>query len=257
MTRRGLAPWTPRIFAAWTAAVLTAGVICAQAPMFRIGVDVVIVEAIVLDKAGAVVKDLQPADFAVQVDGKAREIVLAELVEFTPPTKDALPGDADITTNAPTDAGRTVLLLIDQNSLRPESRGILRAAQRWVESLGPDDRVGLMTFPPSGPRVDFTTDHAKVAAVLANLVGSSPAPMPGFRNIGLSEAVRIYEGDTFAYQQAVARECREVIRCARPTFATSRARWSLTRSRRSFPRSTPCGRSFAAWPRFRGRNTPS
>jgi VWFA-related protein len=203
MRRRGLA--LP------VAGLLAAGVLHAQAPQapaFRTGVDVVIVEATVLDKAGAVVKDLQPGDFTVEVGGKTREIVSAELVEFAAPVKDAPPDDVEITTNEPMNAGRIVLLMVDQNSLRPENRGVLDAAQRWVKSLGAKDRVGLITFPPSGPRVDFTTDHAKVAEVLAKVVGSSTPPMVGFRNIGLYEAVRIYEEDTYTYQQVVARECR-------------------------------------------------
>jgi VWFA-related protein len=180
----------------------------AQTPQFRAGVDVLLVEATVLDKAGAVVKDLVPADFSVEVGGKSREIVSAELVEFAAPSADAPPDDVEITTNEPMNTGRVVLLIVDQNSLRPETRGVIQAAQRWVLSLGPKDRVGLITFPQSGPRVDFTTDHAKVADVLGKVVGSSLPPMVGFRNISPWEAVRIYEQDAYVYQQVVARECR-------------------------------------------------
>jgi VWFA-related protein len=177
-------------------------------PQFRSGVDVVVVEATVLDKAGAVVKGLEPGDFTVEVGGKPREIVSTALVEFEAPSKDAPPADVEITTNEPINAGRIVLLMVDQNSLRSENRGVLDAAQRWIQSLGAKDRVGLITFPQSGPRVDFTTDHVKVADVLAKVVGSPPPPIPGFRNIGQWEAVRIYEEDNFTYQQVVARECR-------------------------------------------------
>jgi VWFA-related protein len=199
----------PRLGATLLAGVaLSAVAVPAQTPQFRAGVDVVIVEATVLDKAGAVIKGLEPADFTVEVGGKTREIVSAELVEFTPPAKDAPPADAEITTNEPFNSGRIVLLMVDQNSLRSENRGVLDAAQRWVQSLGAKDRVGLITFPQSGPRVDFTTDHVKVADVLAKVVGGPPPPITGFRNIGQSEAVRIYEGDTYTYQQVVARECR-------------------------------------------------
>jgi VWFA-related protein len=180
----------------------------AQTPQFRAGVDVLLVEATVLDKAGGVVKDLEPADFSVEVGGKSREIVSAELVEFATASADAPPDDVEITTNEPMSAGRIVLLIVDQNSLRPETRGVLVAAQRWVQSLGPKDRVGLITFPQSGPRVDFTTDHAMVAEVLGKVVGSSPPLLTGFRNISQWEAVRIYEEDAYVYQQVVARECR-------------------------------------------------
>ena len=64
------------------AVVLSSGIaVLAQAPpRFRTGVDVVVVEATVLDRDGAVVTDLGPGDFAVELDGKPREIVAADLV---------------------------------------------------------------------------------------------------------------------------------------------------------------------------------
>jgi VWFA-related protein len=177
-------------------------------PAFRTGVDVVVVEATVLDRRGAVVTGLAPADFTAEVGGKAREIVSAELVEYATAVADAPPGDVEITTNEPIDTARTVVMIVDQASLRPEARYVLAAARRWVLSLGPTDRVALMTFPISGPRVDFTTDHTKVADVLATIVGSGPPPPPFMnRNVSLWEAMRIAEGDTFIRDQVVTREC--------------------------------------------------
>jgi VWFA-related protein len=179
-----------------------------QPPAFRTGVDVVLVEATVLDRRGAVVTGLGPADFTAEVGGKPREIVSAELVEYAPPAADAPPGDVEITTNEPLDAGRTVLMLVDQGTLRPEARFVVDGARRWVLSLGPKDRVGLMTFPLVGPRVDFTTDHGKVADVLAGIVGSGPPPPAApNRNVSVWEAMRIDEGDTVVRTEVITREC--------------------------------------------------
>jgi VWFA-related protein len=193
------------------ASALAGGAALAQSPQppaFRTGVDVVLVEATVLDRRGAVVTGLGPTDFTAEVGGTSREIVSAELVEYAAPMADAPPGDVEITTNEPLDAGRTVVMLVDQASLRPEARYVLAAARRWVLSLGPKDRVALLTFPLTGPRVDFTTDHAKVADVLARIVGSGPPPPPFMnRNVSLWEAMRIAEGDTFIRDQVIAREC--------------------------------------------------
>ncbi len=44
-------------------------------PRFRAEADVVVVEATVLDRKGAIVRDLGPADFKVEIGGKPRDIV--------------------------------------------------------------------------------------------------------------------------------------------------------------------------------------
>lgn len=212
-----------RAWPAVAAAIGLAGtVVLAQAPQtprFRAAANVVVVEATVVDRDGDVVKALGAADFKVEVDGKPREIVSAELVEYekrqpaatsgAPAAAAVPPADAEITTNAPTDRGRLVILIVDQESLTSESRPVLDAAQRWVLALGPQDRVGLITFPNVGPRVDLSTDHAKVAEALTHVTGTSPvAPTMQRRNISIWEAVRMEEGDTFTRNEVVQRECR-------------------------------------------------
>ena len=47
----------------------------AQPPVFRGGVDIIVVEAHVADRNGTIAKGLTPADFQVTVGGRAREIV--------------------------------------------------------------------------------------------------------------------------------------------------------------------------------------
>jgi VWFA-related protein len=184
----------------------------AQPPKFRAGVDVVVVEATVLDRREDVVRGLGPADFSAEVGGRRREVVSAELVEYTPPSPDAAGGgDFEITTNDPVERGRTVLLMVDQSGLRPESRGVMAAAQRWVRSLGPKDRVGLIAFPRGGVRIEFTTDHERVAEALSRVVGSDPPPPPfSYYNVSIWEATRIVDDDAFVTNEVVQRECKGV-----------------------------------------------
>lgn len=189
-----------------------------ETPRFRAAANVVVVEATVVDRDGDVVKTLGADDFKVEVDGKPREIVSAELVEYAKREADAAsgasaataaPADAEITTNAPTDRGRLVIVIVDQESLTSESRPVLDAAQRWVLALGPQDRVGLITFPNVGPRVDLSTDHARVAEALKKVTGTNPvAPTMQRRNISIWEAVRMEENDAFTRSEVVQRECR-------------------------------------------------
>jgi VWFA-related protein len=179
-------------------------------PKFRAGVDVLVVEATVVDRREDVVRGLGPADFTAEVGGTPREVVSADLVEYTPPSPDAAGGgDYEISTNDPIESGRVVMLLVDQSGLGGQSRPVLEAAQRWVRSLGPKDRVGLVVFPRGGARVEFTTDHGRVAEELGRVVGSDVPPPPfSYYNVSIWEATRIAAEDDFVTREVVARECK-------------------------------------------------
>ena len=156
---------------------------------------------------------LGPADFKVEIAGKPREIVSVELVDYgrrrTVPAADAAPAELEISTNDPKDNGRVILLLVDQGSLRTESRTVINAAREWVMSLGPKDLVGPMTFPLPGPRLEFTKDHAKLADMLTRVTGLGTPPLPfNNRNISIWEAFRIEAGDSYIRGDVITRECR-------------------------------------------------
>src|SRR5688500_6539996 len=103
-------------------------------PRFRTEADVVVVEATVLDRKGAIVGGLGLADFKVEIGGKPREIVSVDLVEYAPPSSEAetAAGDLEITTNDPKEVGRVILLVIDQASLASDARTVIESAQKWV-----------------------------------------------------------------------------------------------------------------------------
>jgi VWFA-related protein len=185
----------------------------AQPPVFRSGVDIVIVEATVVDRSGAIVKGLQPSDFRVRIGGKDREVVSAELVEYettasTPaaPTRPAPSGEIASNIRPP---GRTIVIVIDQSSLESSSRGVLEGVKRWLATLPATDRVGLVSLPPPGPRVEFTTEHARISEVIGRVGGASTArPIPlGGKNVSLWEALRISDGDMTVRSDVIAREC--------------------------------------------------
>ena len=145
------------------------------------GVDIVVVEATVLDRDGAVVEGLGPADFAVEIDGKPREIVAADLVRHeNADAESSTSVTPEITSNQQAVSGRTILILIDHVSLRVESQGMIEAASRWVGTLGAADRVGVMVLPLPGLNVEFTNDHARVQEALATVrpLASRRSPFP-------------------------------------------------------------------------------
>jgi len=181
-----------------------------QPPVFHTGVDLVVVEATAVDKAGVVVTGLGPADFQAEIAGRAREVVSAEFVEYAVGARVEAPANVDITTNAATPS-RTVLVVVDQSSLRLESRGVLEGAKRWLATLAPSDRLGLVGLPPPGPVVDFTTDHAKVVDAFSSLKGGAVRLSPPHinRNVSVWEAFQINDRNDVVRAEVIARECRQ------------------------------------------------
>jgi len=178
-------------------------------PMFQARVDVVVVEATVLDRDGAVVTDLKPADFAVEIEGTRREVVSAEFVRHDDAGGQSMAATADITSNTAAAAGRSIVIAVDYVSLRAQSRDVLQTAKAWVGTLGPTDRVGLIALPQPGVNVEPTTDHARVVQALDTIV-AHPNPPPPFsqRNISPWEVVRMWEGDEFVSAEVLKRECK-------------------------------------------------
>jgi VWFA-related protein len=183
-----------------------------QEPVFRASIDIIVVEAHVAEKDGSIARGLTAADFQVTIGGRSRAIESAELVEHE--NAPVTPIDPDISTNVVRGAARTILLVVDQASLRAEGRPVLETTKTWVATLGPGDRVGLVSL-PGGPRVEFTTEHQQIVDMLGKIttapaVKSLPATL---RNVSTWEGLRISEGDTFVQQTVLQRECRRDPAC--------------------------------------------
>jgi VWFA-related protein len=199
-----------RVAAVLAAAACAAAGVALRA-QFRADVNVVIVEATVMDRAGGIAKGLGPADFKVEIGGKPREIVSAELVEYEKAADvDAAPRvDPDVSTNVQTSSARHILIVVDQQSMASETRGGFDTVNKWIATLGSADRVGLVVLPAPGPRVEFTTDRAAIAAALSRVVPRAGATTIPFsqRNISLWESLRIHDQDSMIRDQVIAREC--------------------------------------------------
>jgi VWFA-related protein len=197
----------------------------AKQPVFRAGIDLLSVDATVLDAEGRQVTDLTPADFRVQVDGDLRPVVSAEyvkLVDSTPkpvgahkvPEKAAPePGPDYFSTNTRSVArGRFILIVVDQGNIRSgQGRGVMRSAVKFVDGLAAEDRVGLVGIPGPGPLVDFTSDHEKVREGLLATVGFA-SPYKGRFHISLSEAIATVDhSDALMRTQMILRECGSVL----------------------------------------------
>ena len=180
----------------------------AQPPVFEVGVDIVAVDVSVVDAQGRPVLGLAPEDFTLEVDGRARPVVSAEYVgrDAEPPVP--RPRPAHYSTNEGAAAGRLVLLLVDRGSIgRGGVRRVQDAADRFLSTLAPADRVGLAVFPGPGPGVELTGDHGEVRRAFKQIVGL--VDRAGYR-VPLAEAVAHVEGSNqMRWEQFVELQCAD------------------------------------------------
>jgi len=176
-------------------------------PVFGVGVDVIAIDAGVVDAKGQPVLGLGPADFKVQVDGKPRTIVSVEYVgrDEEPPAPPSA-RVAHFSSNESALRGRLVLLLVDRGNIgRGHGRNVLRAAERFLDGLAPGDRVGLVVTPGPGPGIEFTADVGDVHRALKGVVGMADR---GGHRVPLAEAIaRIKTNDALRWDQFVVLRC--------------------------------------------------
>src|SRR5215204_6286843 len=90
----------------------------AQEPVFRAGVDLVTVDAIVVDKDGRPLTGLTADDFVLTVDGKPRQIDAFELVAVGTGETTADGRLPDVSSNDVAEPGRVILLVVDRTNMR-------------------------------------------------------------------------------------------------------------------------------------------
>ena len=169
-----------------------------QPPVFRVGVELLEVDVSVVDGEGEPIADLSGSEFAVSIDGKPRLVVSAQFVDLRPAatasrTATAAAPAVSYSANTTGGRGRVIVLAIDRDSIAfSEGREVMAAAGAFLDTLGPNDQVALLTVPPPGPAVGFTTDHRLVKEHLELAVG-----------VGTSR-VRTTQADTLSAAEAMA-----------------------------------------------------
>ena len=164
------------------------------APTFRSRLDVIAVEVTAVDKQGRPVEDLKPSDFTARVDGRGRPVVSAQFAKLSRSGNDAPVTALErlVSTNVGIQSGRRVVLAVDQTLMAPGSIApLMRAASRFVDRLASTDYAALIGFPEPAPRVDFTTDKARVRQGLQAIVGQPAKTRTTIFNLSLIEAQAI------------------------------------------------------------------
>ena len=182
----------------------------------RTGVELILVDANVVDGSGRPVSDLRPDEFTLTVDGKPRPLASTQFVwqgRTASPRQEAAPPRRYFSSNQSSDrtftppAGRIFLFVIDQGNLSfGGAKSTMAAARRFLDRLTPEDRVGLASIPRGGPSMEFTRDHARVREALGRVTGYR-TPFSRLLNVSLSEAFAIDDGDQSTSNQVYEREC--------------------------------------------------
>ena len=164
----------------------------------------------VIDQAGRSIPDLRPADFQVEIDGRARKVLFAD---FTASERVAAAPVPSYLLNTSRLGGRAVAVLVDLESIRAGAeRPLLDTAARLVESLRAVDAVSLV--PIQGRSVPFTREHKQIAEAIRALRGTSN--VTNFRHWFTFEEALAYErGDKRTIDEVVERECSADVEAAR------------------------------------------
>lgn len=196
----------------WSAvlAALCVAPLLGQQATFKSGVNMLALDVLVVDRNGEPVLGLQPDDFTVTINNRARRVTSADLVRYEtmPPPLQHLPAARSIRTPGFVgDDSRVFVLAIDDSSFLPGAiRPALAAAERFIDNLRPSDMVGVYVFPFDRPRIDITHDHPAVKSALRHLVGRRERAMGQF-HLTASEIVDITANDGDTFERVVSREC--------------------------------------------------
>lgn len=121
---------------------------------------------------GMPVTALDASEVSVRIGGRLRRVLSLDYIRAGRPRGGTVPppfGD-----NAEPRVPRSLVLMVDEDTIRPGRTGTVRdAARLLLAGLAPDDRVALVTVPFGGLAVDLTTDHTRVAQALAGLSAMS------------------------------------------------------------------------------------
>jgi hypothetical protein len=147
------------------------------------GTPLLAVDFVAVANDGAPVPALKPEDVTLKINGRARPLRSLQLVSVStgdPAGSSAPELPSPFGSNATSERGRTLSLVVENDSFRPGREAPLRqAVDRLIAGLGPRDLLSLTTIPYGGVKVPLTTDHSRVRTALSQLVGQAPANESG------------------------------------------------------------------------------
>lgn len=158
----------------------------AQTPTFRAAVSLVTVDFLAVTSDGKPVTDLKTEEVTVKVDGKTKKIQSLQMIQVA----DAPTGDGSNQTHGPVpvpfgsnaiaEAGRSIILVLDDETLRPGKEQPLKdAVGRFLNTLSSRDRLSVVTVPHGGVKTDLTNDHDRIRQLVNQITGQAPREETG------------------------------------------------------------------------------
>lgn len=182
------------------------------APVFRSGVELIRLDVTVVDENGAPVSDLTADDFEVKVGGEVRPVVTSRFLPLLSgplelPSGSSFRASRYYSGNDSGLNGRLFVLAVDQETLPTGAgRTVFEAAAKFLDGLGPDDRVALLLIPQPGQRLEFTSNFVMVKEALRRVTGRRMSRVRNFR-VSFDEARAFEEGNQLLMSRTLEREC--------------------------------------------------
>ena len=177
-----------------------------QQPTFKSGVELVAVDAQVVDKKkGDPIPGLKSEAFQVTIDGKKRKISSIQFID----AGTGQPKSPDGTTpGANARPGNVYVLAVDQGSFRPvNAPSVVYAAREFLKRVHANDYVGMISYPAPGVRIDPTRDRKVLEDAIPRLVGFSQMKQTRQFQFSLSDAIDVAARDAEALRRATERNC--------------------------------------------------
>jgi hypothetical protein len=156
-----------------------------QAPPER-AADLLEVTFAAVGSNGLPAADLKAGDVTIKIDGRQRDIRSLQLISLadaaSAPTAAPEAGSAPqpFGANSSSEAGRTLVLALDDESFKAgEEQALRQAVDRFLVRLSPRDRISLVTMPHGGVKVPGTTDHSRVRTALSVIAGRGSPQQTG------------------------------------------------------------------------------
>lgn len=156
------------------------------APLPERGVGLLTLDFAVVTADGRPVADLKAEEVTIRIGGKQRPVRSLQLIAVDDAHAAGADGAAKARlpqpfgTNAQSETGRLVVLIIDDDSFRSGREQPLRdAVSEFLARLSPHDRVSLVTIPYGGVKVPLTVEHSRIRTALLTIVGQAASGETG------------------------------------------------------------------------------
>jgi hypothetical protein len=131
------------------------------------------VDFVAIGTDGHPITDLTAGEVTLKIDGRTRPIRSLEYVSVDGAST-TMPGLSPFGSNTSSDAGRSIVLILDLETIRPGRDAELKSQiNAFLRRLAPRDRVALLTMPYGGLKVDLTTEHSRISTALGSITGQA------------------------------------------------------------------------------------